>query len=138
MCSTFKSTVLYCLFPLHISVESHPTFADLCCISYQNNDGKMHDFKLLEQISDRWWKAGMLLSLTKNVLDIFRDKAEDNVKSCEHVFSTWVSSNGHKDYPLTWAGLHTLLVDMGRRTAAEKLYDVLKKKGTDYVDTLLV
>lgn len=117
-------------------MENYPTFADLCCISYQDEEGKIHNFKLLRQVSDRWWKAGKLLSLSKTILAKYGDKGDD-VKSCEWVFSTWVKSNGHKDYPLTWVGLHNLLVNMGRRTAAEKLYEVLKKKGTDYVDTLL-
>ena len=67
----------------------------------------------------------MLISLSKATLDKYR-KEENKAKRCERVFRKWIKNNGHPDYPLTWAGLHTLLIDMGRRTAAEKLYEILR------------
>lgn len=73
----------------------------------------------------------MLISLSKVTLDKYRDTEENNTKSCERVFRKWIKNNGHQDYPLTWAGLHTLLIDMGRRTAAEKLFAVLRNDETD-------
>lgn len=115
---------------------SHPTISNLTLIRWKDDNEQYHDFKLLEQVGQRWWKAGMLLSLKPTTLDKYRDRAKNDFESCQHVFSKWIRSNGHKEYPLTWVGLYTLLVDMGRRTAAEKLYDVLKSTGTKYVDTL--
>lgn len=118
---------------------NRPTKSNLRCISYKDSEGKTHDFKLIEQVSKRWFKAGMLLHLSKQTLDKYRENAKDDIESCEYIFSKWIKNNGHKDYPLTWVGLHTLLIDMGRRTAAEKLYRVLKNRETKeekYVDTM--
>lgn len=109
---------------LYFSV-THPTISNLRCITYTDTEGGIHHFNLLDLISERWWKAGILLSI--------------NGKNCKHVFSKWIKNNGHRDYPLTWAGLHKLLVDMGRNSVAEKLYKVLKykeTKETKYVDTM--
>lgn len=78
----------------------------------------------------------MLLSVR---LDKCQDQVGNHGKSCKRVFSKWIKNNGHRDYPLTWAGLHKLLVDMGRSSVAEKLYKVLKYKETKeikYVDTM--
>jgi sarcosine oxidase delta subunit len=119
---------------------NHPTRSNLRCITYKDDTGETHDFKLIEKVSDKWLKAGMLLRLSKSTLDKYSDKAEkDNIKICEYVFSKWVKRGGHEDYPLTWQGLYTLLIDMGRRTVADKLYKVLKTRETKedkYVDTM--
>lgn len=120
------------LFFLHLLV-SRPTKSNLHCITYQDEDGESHDFKLLEQVSDGWKKAGMRLNLNKKTLDKYYDKAEDDIKCCEYVFFKWIKNRGHQDYPLSWVGLHKLLVDMGKRTAAEKLYKVLQTSNDNTV-----
>lgn len=89
----------------------------------------------MELISDRWWLAGKLLSPS---FDKDRDRAGSAVASCERVFSQWIKSNGHEDYPLSWDGLQRLVFRMGKRIAAEKLFKVLKNKDTKYVDTMSV
>lgn len=112
---------------------SHPTKANLRCITYQDEEGDTHDFKLIEKVSDRWITAGMRLQFSKNRLDKYRDKSEDDVKRCKYVFSKWIKNHGHQEYPLTWVGLRTLLIDMGRRTVADKLYTVLETKNDNVV-----
>lgn len=116
---------------------SCPTKVNLLCITYQDEDGETHNFKLIENVCDRWFSAGFRLSLSKKTLDKYKEKAEDDIKYCEYVFFKWIKIGVHPEYPVTWAGLHTLLIDIGRRTAAEKLSTILKhfetkKDGTIY------
>ena len=115
---------------------SHPNIKHIKCINYEEN-GKKKEFKLLEKISDRWREAGRLLSMKKATLDKFSKGTDDNVVRCSRVFSKWIKNNRYRDYPLSWAGLDTLLKRMGRREAAEELKSVLKITGTDNnLDTL--
>ena len=115
---------------------SHPNKTNIKCIPYEE-DGKLNEFILFEEISDRWRVAGRLLSMKKATLDKFSKDTIDDVERCSRVFSAWIKNNGQRDYPLTWEGLHKLLKNMGRRKAAEELYRVLAKTGTENnVDTL--
>ena len=115
---------------------SHPNKTNIKSIPYEE-DGKLKEFILFEKISDRWREAGRLLSMKKAILDKFSKGTDDDVVRCSRVFSAWIKNNGHKDYPLTWVGLHQLLKRMGRREAAEELYRVLAITGTENnVDTL--
>lgn len=102
--------------------------------------GETYEFKIIEKVANWWLKAGILLRFSKSTLDKYRDRANNHdIKSCEYVFSKWIKDDGHEDYPLTWVGLHTLLIDMGKRTVAENLYKVLKRCETNtqrYVDTM--
>lgn len=114
---------------------SYPTISALRSITYTDDQGKIKEFKLTESISDSWQVAAKCLSLKP---DKYRVENND-VESCENVLSKWIKRNGHKDYPLTWQGLHDLLSDMGRRKAADKLFKALKNSETSenkYYDTM--
>lgn len=114
---------------------SRPTLSNLSCIGYEV-EGETREFRLLERISDRWRQIGQLLSLRKDTLDKYREE-RDSVERAKRVFAKWIKHNGHQDYPLTWVGLRMLLMKLGRRTVAERLYEVLYITGTDNnVDTL--
>lgn len=118
------------------SIVSHPNYSNIHCIKYKEGE-EVKEFKLLENISDRWREAGRLFSVKKASLDKYLKGTEDDVVRCSRVFSAWIKNNGHKDYPLTWVGLHTLLMKMGRREAAEEMYKVLSITGTkNNIDTL--
>lgn len=114
---------------------NQPTKSNLCCITYKDEEGETHNFKLIEQVSERWFKAGMLLGLSKFTLDKYRDKAENDIKCCEYVFFKWIKNKGHEEYPLTWSGLRTLLIDMSRRTVADNLNTVLQRRQDKKADT---
>lgn len=60
------------------------------------------------------------------ILEGYRMKyAHDNKKCCVHVFNQWIQNNGSQNYPLTWEGLHDLLLDIEHATAAEDLKSAL-------------
>ena len=114
---------------------SRPTLSNLSCIRYEV-EGETKEFSLLKLISDRWRQIGQLLSLKKDTLDKYHDE-RSSVERAKRVFAKWIKHNGHQDYPLTWVGLHMLLMKLSRRTVAERLYEVLYITGTDNnVDTL--
>lgn len=90
--------------------------------------GETQSFKLLELISSKWWDAGIRLGLTIDTLENYKQKTEDNDKRLEYIFSQWIDSNGHSEYPLTWDGLTELLRDIDKDSAAEELLKVLENR----------
>ena len=80
---------------------------------------------MLEQVSDQWRHAGLLLGLSQAALKNIKQKSDEDVERFEHVLTYWIESNGHLEYPLTWDGVCELLRDIDRDTAAEKLKQAL-------------
>ncbi len=74
-----------------------------------------------------WQSIGYRLELGAAPLENIKQKSDDNVQRCSEVFNCWITSNGHRDYPLTWDGLFELLLDVDRSTAVEKLKQALAK-----------
>ena len=118
------------LFVSFNKLVSHPTRANLSRISYKDDEGKRHDFKLLELVIDKWQRAATLLAFSK-------DRSGNDAECCKHIFSKWIKKGGRKEYPLTWVGLHRLLFDMGKRSVAEKLYKVLKYRKINVIDQIV-
>ena len=60
------------------------------------------EFRLIEQIRDMWWRAGIRLSIDTDTLYAYSDKAENNTQSCTLVLRNWIN-NAHDEYPVTWS-----------------------------------
>lgn len=107
------------------------TISNLTLIKWEDEEGECHSFKLLELISSKWWDVGIRLGLTIDTLENHRQKNEDNDKRLEYIFSQWIDSNGHPEYPLTWEGLSELLRDIDKDSAARELVKVLESRGVN-------
>ena len=59
----------------------------------------------------------------------------ESEQCCLRVFDHWIMSNGEfTDYPITWNGLHELLVDVGHRALAKLMEHALRTVGIDISD----
>lgn len=111
-----------------LSLNLTLTISNLTLIKWKGEEGETQSFKLLELISSKWWDAGIRLGLTIDTLENYKQKTEDNEKRLEYIFSQWIDSNGHSEYPLTWDGLTELLRDIDKDSAAEELLKVLENR----------
>ena len=113
----------------HVSSLSSLRMSNLTLIKWEDEDGEIQSFKLLEMISSKWWDAGIRLGLTIDALENYKQKTEDNDKRLEYIFWQWIDDNGHQEYQLTWKGLSELLRDIDKDSAAEELIKVLENRG---------
>jgi hypothetical protein len=83
---------------------------------------------IIDSVSSKWRKLGLLLDQTTNVLDGYDRMAMlDNNRCCEWVFNKWINNGGTKLYPMTWEGVYNVLCAIGHRATA----DVMKSALTD-------
>lgn len=74
--------------------------------------GQKKTFRLVDRVSSRWRKFGILLGLTMNQLEAWDDQHRGNASICwNKVMEYWLAGDDVDDYPATWEGLYTLLND---------------------------
>lgn len=95
-------------------------------LKWIDHEGQNNQLELLEQISSKWRRVGMLFGEKMAALDNCEQKSNDNVDRCARIFSHWIECKGHPNYPLTWDGLSKLLRDIKQETAAARLQEALK------------
>ena len=85
--------------------------------------GRQHRLKVIEAVSGKWRKIGLMLGQTLTMLDNYKTKEmNDNTECCQRVFDHWIRNSGHGTrYPLTWEGLHELLMDAEYASEANNL-----------------
>ena len=107
---------------------SAPSLADLTLLRWMDDKGKTRRFRLLRQVSDQWWTAGLLLGLNAAELENIKQKTDDNEQRLAFIFTRWIDNDGHPpQYPLSWDGVCELLYDLDRDNAAEELKQALEK-----------
>ena len=91
----------------------------------RSRDGKQ-EFKLVERVSAKWRKLGVMIGLTPNNLDAIRDDRR-SVEACwEDVMQRWLDGQGQKSYPIMWEGLYRLLKDIACPQVAKELKAAVK------------
>lgn len=94
----------------------------------------MKELRIIDQIAPQWREAGILLGFTMPELETLQQTAlNESFQCCRHVFSQWIANHGHPQYPLTWNGLHELLVNLHMDALAKQLQEALASKTTGTV-----
>ena len=136
---TAKNTIIYKLHvfrtkqPISLTVctifPTAPSLNRLILMKWKDAQGQERRLKILEQISAEWDTVGLLLGQTMPMLQSYRTFTQDNVQCCRHVFYQWLKNSTHSEYPPTWEGVRTLLVDVGHKKTAEELKKAIASKG---------
>ena len=95
----------------------------LILFEWCDESGVKQQLKIVKAISGKWREVAALLGLTVSQMDgIQQQSFMDPEQCCLRVFDHWIISNGEfTDYPITWSGLHKLLLDVGLSALAEQL-----------------
>lgn len=112
----------------------HPFFADsvpsLKSLLEIKRKGSTRGFKLTQLISSKWFNIGILLGLSADTLENYRQESKDNEQRILNVFNHWINDAGcPPDYPMTWRGVLVLLRDIEMSTAAKELKESLESQG---------
>lgn len=103
-----------------------PSLIDLLLLTWEDDQGDTHRFRLLNLISGKWHQAGILLGHNSDSLINIKQKTVDNEERFQDVLSQWIDNDGYPPkYPLTWKGIFELLYDLGRGKIAEELKQAL-------------
>ena len=103
-------------------------------IKWEDENGKIQQFYLTEEIAHKWHTIGELVGLTYSKLqsldDEYRYRFESGVpwpeECCRAVLDLWLSNPPLK-YPATWQGLTDLLEASKLDEVATELRTVLSK-----------
>ena len=86
-------------------------------------------FRLSDKILAKWDIIGETLGLDHDTIEAINDDERRAEKKLRRVLSKWFDNAGalpnHQDYPLTWDGLRTLLVDIQKKEVAEQFFEFL-------------
>ena len=110
-----------------IIIFAVPTLPHLLLFEWKSKEGHSKSLKIMEHISTRWRKAGILLDQSEGLLERFKRKAhEDTFECCQYVLGHWIAEETvSHEYPVTWKGLHRLLDDLELAEIASQLDEAL-------------
>ena len=99
-----------------------PTLAELALLKWKDEKGNVCRFKLMNLVSNVWWKTGILLGLNPAELQNIEQQSSKNEQRLALVLTQWIDNDGHPpQYPLSWDGVYELLCDLDKNSAAEEL-----------------
>ena len=93
-----------------VATGSRPKLKHLLLIKWES-EGAEHSYRLVNNVSSKWQKFGLMIDLTKNQMKNWA-KETDNEECWERVMEAWLEGQGQDEYPLTWEGLFKLLKDV--------------------------
>ena len=83
---------------------------------------KGEQFRLVNEVSNKWESFGIRLDVTTNQLKAWRKECLGDAEECwMKVMGHWLAEGGTEDYPTTWEGLYLLLDDVECTEVARKL-----------------
>ena len=91
-------------------------------LKWKDEEGQEQEYRVVDEVSAKWYEFGMLLGFKLNQLDAWDTEYLKNASRCwNRVMDQWLTQGGSHDYPATWEGLYTLLRDTGFASTARKL-----------------
>ena len=87
---------------------AQPNLRNLTLIMWTNKEGKQETFHLQQSICDKWVIIGDLLHVPSSFIAVWKNKQP--LDCIRNVLDYWLNSQGDT-YPVSWKGLHQLLVD---------------------------
>ena len=98
--------------------------ANLHLLKYRK-DGNIEEFRLMNRVSAKWRKFGILLKITNNDLDGFDEKCRGDPDNCwMKVMQRWLDGST-SGYDITWEGLYQLLNDLQLSKVATDLKEAV-------------
>ena len=105
-----------------------PTLSNLTLIKWEDDQGVVQRFRLMEQICDKWSDIGILVGLEMAQLDRFKQMSlNDTMKCCRRVFSYWLEDEGTSGSSKTWHDVYSLLEDINCAAVASDLKRAVSK-----------
>lgn len=100
----------------------------LTILKWKDKHGKEKTFRLVDKVSSGWRDFGNMLGLTMNQLEAWEmDQCCKNSSALwRKVMNYWLTKGQTLDYPATWDGLNSLLLDLSYTEIARELKDVLR------------
>ena len=83
--------------------------------------------RLLQHLAPQWKKVGEILGIRETEIETIENSGSGrDPKDCiRRVFANWLNNasqlSNYRQYPLTWRGLHNLLLDSDNGEAADEL-----------------
>jgi hypothetical protein len=98
----------------------------LILLKWSDVEGRVHYFRLIDRVSSKWREFGYLFGQNGNQMDAVEDEYRGKVRQCWcAVMKEWLKKGGTAEYPITWRGLLTVLVDLEYIEEARELQEVL-------------
>ena len=103
------------------------TISHLQLIRYCDHASNKQALRLLQCLAPKWRKVGGILGLHRAVIQTIENpgSGRDPEDCIRQVFMKWLDDApqmpNHRQYPLTWRGLHNLLLDSDNAEAAGEL-----------------
>ena len=108
--------------------ETGLNMSNLTFMKWTDAKGKRCTFGLVDEVSTKWNKFGLLLKMPKNVLSGLSTKNLMDAERCwEDVMQFWLDGGStNEDYPVSWEGLYELLENAKCSEVAKQLKDAVK------------
>ena len=102
------------------------SLSTLTLLRWTDAKGHQLNFRLINVISSRWREFGYLFGREENELENLREECFGKANRCWcKVMNQWLENDGTPEYPPTWRGLLTVLVDLEYSEVARELQRVL-------------
>ena len=102
------------------------SLSTLILLKWTDANGHQLNFRLINIISSRWREFGYLFGREENELENLREECFGKANRCWcKVMNQWLENDGTPEYPATWRGVLTVLVDLQYSEVARELQRVL-------------
>ena len=110
------------------------TISHLQLIRYYHHASNKQALRLLQCLAPKWRRVGEILGLHRAVIQTIENprSGRDPEDCIRQVFVKWLDNAtqlpNYRQYPLTWRGLHNLLLDSDNSEAAVELKTALSSQ----------
>ena len=102
------------------------SLSTLTLLKWTDANGHQLNFRLINITSSRWREFGNLFGREENELENVREECFGKANRCWcKVMNQWLKNDGTPEYPATWRGVLTVLVDLEYSEVARELQKVL-------------
>ena len=102
------------------------SLSTLTLLKWTNAKGHQLNFRLINVTSSKWREFGYLFGREENELENLREECFGKANRCWcKVMNQWLENDGTPEYPATWRGVLTVLVDLEYSEVARELQRVL-------------
>ena len=102
------------------------SLSTLTLLKWTDANGHQHNFRLINITSSRWREFGYRFRREENELENLREECFGKANRCWcKVMNQWLENGGTPEYPATWRGVLTVLVDLEYSEVARELQRAL-------------
>jgi hypothetical protein len=82
---------------------------------------------LTRDMSNIWWTFGQKLGVKEEVMRSIHSSCESDKQRLGKVWTEWFEHADQLEYPVSWRGLHQLLLDNGQGPYAKGFFEFMDK-----------